>query len=444
MPPAARTIVEINPALGGGLSVSLQKAPIIVGNPFNPTVLNCDPDTLPKWTEQDAVAKYGEILLQQLLASHPGVSDALKSALQAQQGDERHIYFQIASEDAEALYWETLYAQHNDFLALDRRWQIARIARSLSDSPRVPQRFEPPLHVMAILSALGNPSAPEWAELYSAVLKARDAAFPIRVHVLAGEDSLIDTIIQQAKNDPHLTVQPIPDRNVGVENAIENFSPHILHFFCHGRVDYRNPQLELATTVDFDTEQQSSSVVLTRSRLMGVPALRRVWLLTLNCCEGSRAAEDVSSLIFSLVAGGVPAAIGMMEAVDAGAASEFCGYLYPEIFQRIKQTLGSAAAGDIVEIEWASALYGARSAICGRYGGNAAKNREWALPVLYVLPERFQILCAPAITRTEETQNDVIEGWLQKLPPAASRYMRDNLAAVLAGAPVPPMRGQNE
>ncbi len=64
------------------------------------------------------------------LSKHPAVKDAVTMALANTPEKVAPLYVYLNAEKAEGLPWETLYTPVGNFLALDRRWPIARIADS--------------------------------------------------------------------------------------------------------------------------------------------------------------------------------------------------------------------------------------------------------------------------------------------------------------------------
>lgn len=434
-----RTIVAIEPGFDESLLVKLAKAPIAipgaeVWNPFH-----CDPDAMPPWTQAGAVQAHG-MTLREKLSGHQGVASALQHVLSTPPAARHPVYFQVRAGDAERLRWEALWDDNEEFLALDPRWPIARIADSEIDFQLPVQVFTPPLRVLAVMSALGLPAKPEWEKLYAAVDGARQQGLEVELSVLVGEEDLLAAIRKDIQDRTVTGVRVDAVRNsVEIGTAVDSFKPHILHFFCHGSANFGKPQLELATIADRDLG--TSSVVLGIKQLTGFPALRDVWLVTLNCCEGGKAASDLHSMAHRLVAAGVPAAVGMLEPIDAGDAHAFCGAFYTAALRTVRRFLQDTPEGGTGEIEWAEALHPPRFLLSGS-GPGPVNSPEWTLPVLYVRPERFQVkrgapaaALSPQILETMKRQAEAVAATLRGLPPDTPPEVRDQILALLAGIP---------
>lgn len=325
------------------------------------------------------------------------------------------------------------------FLALDRRWPIARMADSVVDRPVKTHDFAAPLKVMAFISALGIAGRPEWEALRDAVKAGRSAGLAIRLSVYAGEEALLEAIRADLQVLADIEVNPLPEGTSDIETAVQNFSPHILHFFCHGSTAHGVYELELATLLDRLKQSQSGSVRLRVDQIVNIPAIANVWLVTLNCCEGGRSTGDFHSMAHSLVACGIPAVIGSLDPIDAGDAHEFCAKLYPTIFDMVRRRLDSAQT-DEVEIEWAQVLRPPRLGLCERYNDDRSNARQWALPVLYVRPEPFTLKklipgVDPEALASRKARAEIVAGALRALPPDTPEQVRTNLLAMLAGFP---------
>lgn len=408
--------------------LQLMHAPNVAEDDIGIMKFLCDPATLPSPTQPEAVRKHGQALLAGLMLSHDRVKDALTEALRLAAGKSCPIYVHLkALPSAEVFCWEALCNDAGTFMALDRRWQVARIAGSPRLTPRDADAFEPPVRVMALLSALGRDARPEWDGLYAAVNKARQAGLPVRLLVGTGQEALQDLIFEQAKTDPDLT-QFALDSTVGVTEAADEFAPHIVHFFCHGSTSFDKPRLQLATLNDTTT----SSIELALPDLLGAPGIQAAWLAVLNCCESGAASEDVHSLTHSLVAGGVNAAVGMKEAVNEIDAYRFSSRLYPGVFEILRACLTPliGTAGE-TSIDLAPALWGPRKELHDQHTAGSA--REWTLPVLYARPELLRVRDAPRQSTATVSRNQIIEDVLSLLPADKRAAFLAELQAVRAG-----------
>jgi hypothetical protein len=281
---------------------------------------------------------------------------------------------------------------------------------------------------MVIISALGVDAIPEWDAIYNAVTVARTAGLPIRVFAAIGDENLSNKVSAIADNQ--LTSVSIANQ-VDLLSQIDEFSPHLIHFFCHGSTAFGQSELQLATFNDAGTN--NSSVKLTIDDLLTNIGVRDAWLVALNCCEGGAATKEVHLLTRSLVSQGVYAAVGMMEAVDALDAHEFCKYFYPAVFTKVNATLQGVKNGNVEALDWVSALHRPRVAIKERHKNekNEPIGRQWALPVLYVQPEplrlRGPLPAAPVsfgmagptqVSQDEDSgREETIDGLLSMIPP---------------------------
>lgn len=382
--------------------LQLVRAPNVSRDDIGSTVFH-GPATPPDWSQPEAAKHHGKMLLTSLMQSHDGVRKALDHALDLMPGDFCPIYLQLkALPSAEAFCWEALCKPNGSFIALDPRWQIARIAGSPQSGHRPTEAFKTPLKIMAILSAFGRDATPEWDGLYSAIKKARQAGLPIRLHVGTGQEALQDSILELSQADAEVTQFPL---NSLVDLAAEAnvFLPQIVHFFCHGSTSFAKPRLELATINDDD-----SSIELALDDLLGIRGFKESWLTVLNCCDSAAASEDVHSLTHNLVAGGVNAAIGMKETVSEVDAYEFSSRLYPAILAKLRETLTPLAIGDEAVLDWAATLWAPRKAIEERHRREGRPNaHQWTLPVLYAQLDPFRVKGAAA---AEAVRRDAAAG----------------------------------
>jgi hypothetical protein len=435
------TVVAIESTLENTLQVRIAKAPIAIpGAPlWGPFA--CDPDTMPPWSQNGAVQAHGHILRQQL-AAHPGVASALQQIAGTPLTSTHALYFQVGG-NAERFHWEALWDDNDQFLSLDSRWPIARVADSaVIASQSSSYTFAPPLRIAALLSAVKITAEPQWKKLYAAVEGARQQGLEIEMRVFVGEEDLLAAIRSEIENSTVTGVQaePMPQNGVEVAAALAAFPPHLLHFFCHGSVSHGKAQLELATIADWDLGV--SSVTLGMNQLGQMPALQNTWLVTLNCCEGSKAVGDLQSMAHRLVETVVPAAVGMLEPIDAADAHEFCGAFYTALLQAL-QRLQGIPAGQSAGIEWAEALHLPRSLLSLAHPTPESR-REWTFPVLYVRPGEFRVQREAALTvlavapQALDNLNRRVEAVatvLRGLPPETPAEIRDQILATISDIP---------
>lgn len=436
-----RTIVAIDFGQEDTWMMRLEKAPVNIPEARRPCPFNCSPEAMPSWDDPEAVKQHGLKLLEEL-ENHPAVKQAIDQALMVPHGETRPVYFQLYERAAEQLCWETLYTDNTAFLGLDARWPIGRIADSVVDRQLTPQDFSPPLKIAAVLSALDRPAAEQWQSLRDAVDAVRADGLEVEVLVLVGEEALLDGIQGEVTGGMQwVSVAAVPDRTQDLEGLLGDFEPHILHFFCHGSASHGVPRLEIATILDWMEGKTTGSLKLSVDDLQGMSALANVWLVVLNCCESGRADENSHSMAHMLVSNVVPAAIGTLEPFDASDAYELSLGFYPLLFQELVEILAAPPTGSLVELEWATALRGARRGLSERHENDPSNNREWALPVLYTRKESFFLRVEgdagvpPQQVQIWKQRADVVAGQLKALPPDTDPEVREAVLSILADVP---------
>ena len=437
----SRTIVAIDFGHDDTWMVRLEKAPINISDARRPHPFGCDPDNMPAWDDPSAVKEHGLKLFQEL-ELHPAVKKAIDHALMVPHGQKCPVYFQLYERAAEKLCWETLYCHTNNFLGLDARWPIGRIADSVVDRQRPPQEFAPPLRIAAVLSALNRSAKKQWLSIREAVSEARDGGLDIELLVLIGEKALLQSVQSEIDaGTAWVTAAAVPDRAQDLEGLLGDFAPHVLHFFCHGSSSHGTPRLEIATVLDWMQGEATGSLKLSVDELQGMPALSDVWLVVLNCCESGRANEDSHSMAHTLVSNVVPAAIGTLEPFDVLDAHELSLGFYPLFFQELSEILAVPQGNGVVELEWATALRGARRGLSERHQNDPDNNREWALPVLYTRKESFLLRVdgdagiSPEQLQVWEQRADVVAGQLKALPPNTDMQVRKAVLGILVDVP---------
>lgn len=448
-----RTIVVVDSTIDAPVLIKLDRAPkkILAENKFAPFA--CDPDQMPSWANPAAVLEYGKCIQTALLA-HPAISKALDQVLGTAPQEIHALFFLLKTDEAERFYWEALCSPKGEFLALDHRWPIVRMADSSIDRERANKAFRAPLKITAVLSALGIKAETEWQKLKQAMQPAVSKGFAIQLTVVVGEEALHDQIKAEikAKKVVNTTVKLLSD-NLQLESVINQSEPHILHFFCHGQASHGNAQIELGSVQDWAAESATSSVIVNVDDLLNLPAFNEVWLVTLNCCEGGKATDRLHSMAHQLVANGIPAAVGMLEPIDALDAHEFCAGFYQALLQQLQTKVKRAKAGAEIEVDWSQALRDARAKLVQRHANDPKNNRQWTLPALYVQPDRFQfrLVAKPGSTRTGDDKgppppdlvalqkmllraNEVAD-FLRSLPPNTPAAVRQKALALLADIP---------
>jgi hypothetical protein len=440
---SGRVVVSIEPGMNGMTALKMERMPPPPAPGMrDPVQFTCDPGEMPPWHHPGALQAHGS-RIKQALAAHPVVQQVLAQVSALAKFESRPLYFKLLTPEAEQLRWEAISDDAGTYFALNRRSPIGRIADSGVSDDNPPRAFTPPLRLMTLLSVLGHTAREEWTALRSAVEEARQQGLPVQVSLLVGEEELFDGITAeiQAGTLRDVSVRMLPDRTHEVEDLITRFSPHLLHFFCHGSAGYGNSQLELATLRDREQAADRSSLILRIDQLVSIDALRGCWLVTLNCCEGGTAAEGLHSMAYRLVESGISAAIGMQEPIEVGDASEFTHAFYPEVFRVIRERLGQVQINAPVEIEWAETLVPPRNSLRDRHN-QEPNHRAWTLPTLYVRPEAFQLLrggmlagVGPAALEGMKRRAEIVAGLLRSLPPETPEEHRRQFLSVLDDIP---------
>jgi hypothetical protein len=445
-----RTVISVDPsgekdAASGSeiMALNVDRSPFNIPSALEVRQLKLAPEQLPAWAVPNAVRVRGQ-MVRDGLRSHPGVAAVLDSLAQVPGDQIQPIFVKLRDGNAELITWETLCDAQDQFVALDRRWPVGRISDPWTSSTRPPPVLRLPVRVMAVISAFGVKGQKRECQLMrEAVEAARAAGLDACLKFLVGEESCradLDAAIGAGR--PWLEVSHIEKTGPHVVQDILTWKPNVLHFFCHGHSNAFGQSLELATASDYsDPGAVSGSVAITVKQLTDVAgALGNPWLLTLNCCSSGEAAADLQSMAHKVVTAGFPAAVAMLEPVDAADAHEFTQAFYSTLFLQLKQAKARLAEQPPVPFEWASVMYDARTAICELHG-DAWNSREWVLPILYVRgidPSPFQ----PDSDVPEATASDykvrarLVAEWLQEAGATMTADQRLRVMGMsLAGVP---------
>jgi hypothetical protein len=380
-------VVFLDPFQGGGSALYV-RAPYAVPNPHAVTVV---------WLDEvyalhgpDVVHRIGEMLTSKLrentavdsvlgmVLAHPGAPPTLP------------IAFRIGDPDAHALSWEAVVA-NGDFVALDDRWPITRIARGGA----IPQEgatrtYVPPLRLVCVLSAVGRPAIKEWNGLYQAVKAARQAGLPIHVTLFAAEEQAVINVVR-AVGDPQVTVEPVPNDATSLLTELERREPHLLHFYCHGTITDGVRRLEIGTVQDFDRNDGRSSVKVRVEELGTAMSRAGAWAVVLNTCRGAEATDQTLTHAEEVVSRGVPVAIGLRRLVDTKDAFAFSSTFYPVALRAIRMAV-SGPDDETRTICWGDTLVQARRKLRDIHGADASLDDAWTLPVLYTWPGTFRLV----------------------------------------------------
>ena len=338
-----RTTIVIEDAEGGKLRVRLNRAPSgrsgssMLLSPFE---LELDPEQATEATAQT----YGAALHAKLCADRK-LKAAMRDALRAPVDDVRPLCFKIEGEPGliDAWMWEVLWVKGKEFLALQPQWPIARLV----DSGTTARVYHAPLRMLAVMSALGVSARGDWEGIRRAVEAARrprpgrgeDDKLPIHLTVIAAEPQLVKELndyraAREAEGESWLKVVSL-DSQETVEEHLAG-EPHIVHFFCHGRLEYGGGTLSLATRSDRaedDPNLATASVTVDLARLGRLVNGRKPWLVTLNCCVGAASSGPIQSLAKETVDAGAGAALGWRTAIAPESAHVLCQSVYAAFFR---------------------------------------------------------------------------------------------------------------
>lgn len=233
--------------------------------------------------------------------------------------------------------WEYLYdSKRATYLALSRETSLVRMAETLHLT-----RPHPPIDTLRILIMGAAPRA----------------AGPLDI---AAEHELIRSALRPSEQAGRVEMRRVEGGSQdALRAALSDFAPHIFHFSGHGQWN----------------EELDDGVILFEDRGgYGQPASGRdlgvllngtsVRLAIFNSCDAARSSKDdrFAGISSSLVAQGVPAAIGMQFRFDDSAAATFGSTLLQQLTH-----------GETIDV----ALFSARSAVFSLSG-----DIGWATPVL--------------------------------------------------------------
>ena len=301
---------------------------------------------------------------------------------------------------------------------------------------------------MAVISAYDIPGqVREWEMIRDAADEVRAAGLPVDVAVLTGDPSVHTQVTSDiAAARPWVSVAGLDTSGAKVLATIRRWQPNILHFFCHGRADSNDQELELAAASDFgDAAATRGSVTINGDQLAAFgESLDNPWLLILNCCEGAAASHESLSLAHRVVSSAFPAAFAMLEPVDASDAHEFSRAIYVSLLKELGEVRKRLQQGETVRFEWASITHDARDAINSLHSGKSCSQREWALPALYVRGvDAMEFRAAPddatdELIGAQKTALDTVVVWLRSVKESLSETRRyAAMAKALSQAGVP-------
>lgn len=365
-----RTVIRFDRA-GKSVTIALDRAPIT----FEPDSYRVD---LAKVTGSTLVER--GTALTKLLSKREPIKSVLKSTLASTANAEPSpIYFHVRAGSADAIPWEQIYTPQSGFCALDARWPVGRIARTVRTVRR--RALEPPFRMVAVLSAAGV----QGQRQLQALLAAKEKTTGIRLRVITGDE----TVLALAKGKG---VDGVLIKGTGPElcQQIAEARPHLLHVLCHGRVVGGVRMLNFGAISDFPGQAGQDQPAFGKINVAVQDMARALatcdpWLVVLAACKSADAeGSDGPAFAHHLVEEGVTAVIGMRRIADITVTDRFCKALYPEVLARVRAATTPAPAGEQDReriIDWAGALTTPRQVL--RDDSNAAEDETWADPVLY-------------------------------------------------------------
>ncbi len=403
----ARTVIGFSRA-GDRINISLDRAPVVFDYDSGEVDLGS--------VSGNTLAELGEALIQLLRTREP-VKTGLEAALQLPPGSSpAPLYFHVRAAAADAVPWEQLFAPPNGFCALDARWPVGRIAERVANVRG--RGFEPPLRVVAVLSAAGRDPGPQLATLRTAVAAAE---MPVRLHVISGDEDLLKTV-----TGPGVTTELIGASSPELCRQLAKARPHVVHLLCHGMSVAGVRTLAFATIPDVDAGREDfGSLSVSVAELVTALEACDPWLVVLAACQTAQAGEagEGSGRAFAhdLVSAGATAVIGMRRLVDLTDTDRFCDALYPGVMDTIRAAVQPEAPGEQI-IEWASVLTGPRRVMGG---ADPSVQDSWLDPVLYVQSDDLRVFPQTAQMSADDYSKlqgklDKYRGWLASQDPATA------------------------
>jgi hypothetical protein len=429
---------------GAGATINLIQGPENLTDKAQPAPLPAPIPRLSEWPSPKQVQSFGEALVNCLnnVKEEAKVREALRYAANI----DGTIYFKLKSTEWESHAWEALWDE-SDFFLLKPRRGIARVVEPWGSRSSLSFALEQPVRIMAVLSAAGLTNGPQCDALLRAAEGNAGTAngIPLHIHVLTGEEGLADRLrAAPGRNDNRLvvTVENIDSGHSRmVSDAIRRFRPHILHFFCHGQVANGVGMLHIsdieqhrASLSNLPPDGTQNSFILDFGAFREIIDLARaqgwLWLAVLNACKLGATAANVMALAQKLVLGGVPAAVGMTEEIDADDASAFCEAFYSSLFLGLETASAALASGQEHEVDCAKLLHGPRMSISS-LRKPATCNPQWTFPVVYIGVDNFKLKKPPQSSGTtiDELANLIRAGALQQLG-GAPAGVRETIARV--------------
>ncbi|WP_194288660.1 CHAT domain-containing protein [Ornithinicoccus halotolerans] len=428
----SRTVIGLSQGAGRNVRATLERAPVV----YDYASVDLDPTTV---TGTDLLQR-GQAL-GTLLCHQDPLRSVLGTALsQPPDTEPAPLYFHVRSATADAIPWEQVYLPPVGFCALDQRWPVGRIADRVSTVRGRP--FQPPLRVVAVLSAAGRDGGPQLTALRRAVA---EAAVPTTLHVISGDEDVVAAMTEENES-----AELIAGTSPGLCRQLAEAEPHVVHLLCHGQKLAKVPVLTFASVGDVDAAQADlGSVNVTVTELTRALSHSDPWLVVLAACQTADAEDpDGRPFAHELVHQGLTAAIGMRRLVDLKDTDRFCRQLYPEVLAAVAAAVTTPGRGEQI-IDWAQVLTAPRRVLSDP---DPATVEAWLDPVLYVQSEDLRVLPEVGTQAHEHARVqgrlDQFRGLLRSedLDPAVREWLIGEIAqmeATLAGRDTEQPRGQD-
>jgi hypothetical protein len=410
-----RTVIYVQQTTGQDHSFILTEAPVqILQRIATPLGIgSADPRFASLWQPQlkpDAVAEAGKALFT-TLSQREHVHEVFEVVLNSAAGNSFPICVDLDSPEAENIPWEALHST-KDFLALDRRWPIVRLAAAAMPPPILTRIADDRWKISLILSAAGIAPEDEIQEWRNIVDGLRGLSPSACFQVLVSHDRVKAEI--ESSGLDGISVDYLGPDVRSLQGMLTAFGPNFVHFFCHGSANPL-PQLDIARRSDRLRPEETSSLAIEAKDLEWMADLETVWLVTLNCCSGGKPAGNIRALGSELVQKGIPAAIAMRSEVTVADAHQFSREFYRALVTVLLPRLPvpGILPQDFDGTVWGEALRQVREKLIDARSAQhtrretAANCVEWILPVLYLhrsplqLYRRSSILGLTAEQRSE-------------------------------------------
>jgi hypothetical protein len=292
-----------------------------------------------------------------------------------------------------------------------------RVVRKSTPATSPTCEFDGVLRIAVVLGAAGLPVVGHWDAIQRAL---RSADFNYRLLALVASDELAGDI--EAVGDANVEVDYLQDRPDSLIKRIASFGTQVLYVFAHG-VPGSDDCLQMTTRGAVLSERgREPNMYVSAAHFR--PLRKQLWIAVFNACNAAAPDEMGNSLAFSLVADGLPAAIGMREEVSSEAAEAFCETFFDSALRHLSE---QAAASGRLELDWGSIMNEMRLNLCiglHQQKSAAGLNKEWTLPVLYLPPWSVPIRPAEELTPDasiaeavrDQTEVEELKYQIERLP----------------------------